>query len=117
MFRRESGRWMPGVSIRITRASGRCTIPRMRFRVVCATGVTIDTFAPTSALTSVLLPAFGLPTTATKADLNGFVDYGMGRLCVGIGWEVKSQPNLQNGTSIEIQNFNRLAVRHHFFVN
>ena len=36
-----------------------------RFRVVCALSLTIDTFCPTSALTSVLLPTFGRPTTAT----------------------------------------------------
>jgi hypothetical protein len=33
--------------------------------VVCALGLTIATFCPTSALTKVDLPALGAPTTAT----------------------------------------------------
>ena len=37
-------------------------------RVVCTLWVTIDTFAPTSRLTSVDLPAFGAPISATKPE-------------------------------------------------
>src|SRR3546814_4890682 len=40
--------------------------PINRVRVVCALGLTIATFWPTSALTMVDLPALGAPTTATK---------------------------------------------------
>ena len=41
-------------------------MPISRARVVCAFGLTIATFWPTSALTSVDLPALGAPITATK---------------------------------------------------
>ena len=41
-------------------------MPIIRARVVCALGLTIATFWPTRALTSVDLPAFGAPITATK---------------------------------------------------
>src|SRR5271170_4694695 len=41
----------------------------MRFRVVCGRGVTMATFFPTSAFTSVDLPAFGRPMMATNPDL------------------------------------------------
>src|SRR5438445_8199987 len=64
---------MPGVSMSTTCASGRLTIPKMRLRVVCGTGVTMETFSPTSALTNVLLPAFGRPTTATNPDFIGAI--------------------------------------------
>ena len=40
--------------------------PRTGARVVCALRETIDTFAPTSLLTSVDLPALGAPIRATK---------------------------------------------------
>ena len=38
----------------------------MSARVVCTFGVTIEILAPTSALSSVDLPAFGAPISATK---------------------------------------------------
>ena len=41
-------------------------MPRTRQRVVCTLWVTIETLAPTSALTSVDLPALGAPMRATK---------------------------------------------------
>src|SRR5262249_18131103 len=41
-------------------------MPRSELRVVCALWVTIATLDPTSALTSVDLPALGAPRTATK---------------------------------------------------
>ena len=41
-------------------------MPISRARVVCALALTIATFCPTSALTSVDLPALGAPITATK---------------------------------------------------
>ena len=40
-------------------------MPSMRARVVCALGLVMATFWPTSWLTSVLLPALGAPITAT----------------------------------------------------
>src|SRR6516165_1639562 len=42
----------------------------MRLRVVCGLAVTIATFSPVSAFSSVLLPAFGRPRMATKPDFN-----------------------------------------------
>ena len=63
---RRRGVKMPGVSTSSTWLAPRIMIPRTRNRVVCAFGVTIDSFAPASRLTSVDLPAFGAPTTATK---------------------------------------------------
>ncbi len=68
-LRRESGLWIPGVSMSTICAEGRFTIPRIRLRVVCGTAVTMETLVPTSAFTKVLFPAFGLPTTATNPDL------------------------------------------------
>ena len=41
-------------------------MPRSGMRVVCTLWLTIATLAPTSALTSVDLPALGAPMTATK---------------------------------------------------
>ena len=38
----------------------------MSARVVCTLGVTIEILVPTSALSSVDLPAFGAPISATK---------------------------------------------------
>src|SRR3546814_12426514 len=57
---------MPGVSISTICASSAIATPISRVRVVCALGLTIATFWPTSALTRVDLPALGAPTTATK---------------------------------------------------
>ena len=44
-------------------------MPRTVLRVVCSTGETIETFSPTSWLTSVDFPAFVRPTTPTTATL------------------------------------------------
>ena len=41
-------------------------MPITRMRVVCTLGETMLTLEPTSALTSVDLPALGAPTMATK---------------------------------------------------
>jgi hypothetical protein len=41
-------------------------MPKMRVRVVWTFWLTIETLAPTSALTSVDFPAFGRPITLTK---------------------------------------------------
>ncbi len=38
----------------------------MRWRVVCAFGVTMDSFCPKIPLSRVLFPAFGFPIIATK---------------------------------------------------
>ena len=56
------GRCRPGVSTRISCASGRCTMPRTTVRVVCGLELVITTLEPTSALVSVDLPALGRPT-------------------------------------------------------
>ena len=57
---------MPGVSTSRICAAPSIAMPISRARVVCAFGLTIATFWPTSALTSVDLPALGAPITATK---------------------------------------------------
>jgi hypothetical protein len=41
-------------------------MPKIRRRVVCGLSETIATLPPASALTSVDLPTFGRPATATK---------------------------------------------------
>src|SRR5919199_485856 len=46
-------------------------MPKMRLRVVCGLSDTIATFPPQSAFTSVDLPTFGRPATATKPLLIG----------------------------------------------
>src|SRR5829696_2583908 len=56
----------PGVSTRTIWPPGRCTTPRMACRVVCGRLLTMPTFSPTSALVSVVFPAFGRPTRAAK---------------------------------------------------
>jgi hypothetical protein len=48
-------------------------MPRTSARVVCTLCVTIETLAPTSWLTSVDLPAFGAPISATKPERVGAV--------------------------------------------
>ena len=63
---RVRGRCRPGVSTRISCASGRFTMPRTTVRVVCGLSLVITTFWPTIALVSVDLPAFGRPTNDTK---------------------------------------------------
>ena len=45
-------------------------MPRMVCRVVCGRFDVIATLAPTSALVSVDLPVFGLPTKQTKPERN-----------------------------------------------
>src|SRR4051812_33684585 len=56
----------PGVSTRTIWPAGLCTTPRIACRVVCGRLLTMPTFSPTSALVSVVLPALGRPTRATK---------------------------------------------------
>ena len=63
---RVRGRCRPGVSTRISWASGRCTMPRITVRVVWGLSEVIATLVPTSALVSVDLPALGRPTNDAK---------------------------------------------------
>ena len=63
---RRRGAKMPGVSTSRICASPSMAMPISRARVVCALALTIATFCPTSALTSVDLPALGAPITATN---------------------------------------------------
>src|SRR5262249_43350102 len=63
---RRRGAKMPGVSTKISCAAPAIAMPRIRARVVCTFGVTIETLLPTSALRSVDLPAFGVPISAMK---------------------------------------------------
>ena len=58
----------PGRSTSTSCASSVVCTPRMRCRVVCGLSETIATFVPVSAFTSVDLPTFGRPATATKPD-------------------------------------------------
>lgn len=60
------GLWRPGVSTRISCASGRCTMPRTVWRVVCGRLEVIATFWPTRAFVRVDLPALGRPTKQAK---------------------------------------------------
>ena len=60
------GAKMPGVSMKMSWLAPSMAMPRTGTRVVCALRDTIVTLAPTSALTSVDLPAFGAPTMAMK---------------------------------------------------
>src|SRR5690242_8531302 len=62
---------MPGVSTKMICASALVTTPWIDVRVVCGWFATIATFCPTSAFSSVDLPAFGRPTMETNPDLNG----------------------------------------------
>src|SRR5262249_61216211 len=63
---RRLGEKIRGVSTRITWLSASMAMPRMRLRVVCTLGVTIETFEPTSALIIVDFPTFGAPISAAK---------------------------------------------------
>src|SRR6516164_5652902 len=60
----------PGVSTRMSCASGRCTMPRITRRVVCGRSLVIATLAPTRALVRVDLPTFGRPTRHAKPERN-----------------------------------------------
>ena len=63
---RRLGAKMPGVSTKMICAAPSSAMPRTSARVVCTFRETIDTFAPTSWLSSVDLPALGAPISATK---------------------------------------------------
>ena len=62
-LRREDAGRVDEDDLRVACAS---TMPRTSARVVCTLWVTIETFEPTRALSSVDLPAFGAPISATK---------------------------------------------------
>src|SRR5215469_12833095 len=63
------GLWIPGVSTKAIWPSGRDRTPVIRFLVVCGLSETIAIFWPTSLLSSVDLPAFGLPASVTNPHL------------------------------------------------
>src|SRR3954447_20716049 len=63
------GEKIPGVSTRMIWALSSITMPRISALVVCTLRETIVTLEPTSALTSVDLPTFGAPISATKPQL------------------------------------------------
>src|SRR5262245_21958612 len=58
--------WKPGVSRNTNCTSPRVKMPAMFCRVVCGLRDVMLIFCPTSALSSVDLPALGRPTIATK---------------------------------------------------
>ena len=60
------GRCTPGRSTSTSCASSRVATPRIARRVVCGLSETIAILRPTIALTSVDLPTFGRPASATK---------------------------------------------------
>ena len=64
--RRRRGMKIPGVSTKMICAVPSIAMPRTRVRVVCTLRETIDTLLPTSAFSSVDLPALGAPINATK---------------------------------------------------
>ena len=63
---RRCPRCSPGVSTKAICARGSCSRPIRRWRVVCGRGVTMLSFCPTSAFSSVDLPTLGRPASATK---------------------------------------------------
>src|SRR5690349_23399830 len=80
------GRWKPGRSASTSWWSGPLAIPITRRRVVCGLSETIATFPPASALTSVDLPTFGRPATATNPLLNDPHPHpGWGRMPAALG--------------------------------
>jgi hypothetical protein len=64
--RRRRGAKIPGVSMNTSWLAPSMAMPRSGMRVVCTLWLTIETLAPTRALTSVDLPALGAPMTAMK---------------------------------------------------
>ena len=60
------GRWTPGRSTSTSWWSAVVATPRIARRVVCGLSETIATFRPTRPFTSVDLPTFGRPASATK---------------------------------------------------
>ena len=58
---RRSPRCRPGVSTKASCTPGRLSMPSTRWRVVCGRDVTIESFSPTSAFSSVDLPTLGRP--------------------------------------------------------
>src|SRR5271165_3201736 len=75
-FSEFTGLWTPGVSTRTICPEGRLplrstlTMPWMRLRVVCGLRVTMASFSPTSAFSSVDFPALGRPMMETKPERN-----------------------------------------------
>src|SRR5258708_36653720 len=67
---------------------GTLMIPRMRLRVVCGFGEMMASFSPTSAFSSVLLPALGRPRIQTNPE---WKDMGLGYRCQVSG--VRCQQN------------------------
>ena len=62
------GRCTPGRSTSTSCQSSPVTMPRTSRRVVCGLSDTIATLSATSAFTSVDLPAFGRPASATNPE-------------------------------------------------
>ena len=62
------GRWTPGRSVSTSWNSGVVSTPRIARRVVCGLSETIATLWPIIVLTSVDLPTFGRPASATNPD-------------------------------------------------
>ena len=75
---RRRGAKMPGVSMKTSWLVPSVAMPRTGMRVVCTLRLTMDTLAPTSALTSVDLPALGAPMTAMKPQRVSGAGVGMG---------------------------------------
>src|SRR6185436_1843521 len=67
---RRSPRCNPGVSTNAICTPGRLSTPSTRCRVVWGREVTMETFSPTSAFSSVDLPTLGRPTSAAKPARN-----------------------------------------------
>src|ERR1041385_3806364 len=75
---RRRGEKMPGVSTKISCASPSAAMPRIRARVVCTLRDTMVTLEPTSALSSVDLPALGAPISATNPQrVSNLLDINM----------------------------------------
>src|SRR5271165_1877266 len=80
------GLWTPGVSTRTICPEGRfplrstLTMPWMRLRVVCGLRVTMASFSPTSAFSSVDFPALGRPMMETNPERNAMSGLDLLRL-------------------------------------
>jgi hypothetical protein len=64
--RRRRGVKMPGVSMNTSWAWPRMATPKMRMRVVCTFGETMEILAPTRMFSRVDLPTLGAPRMAMK---------------------------------------------------
>ena len=81
---------MPGVSTNTSCVGPRTVMPRIRRRVVCTLGETMDTLVPTRRFSRVDLPTFGAPRMAMKPQRVGWAAALGSTAGSGIGRSVPS---------------------------